>query len=119
MVTYSECIDACEACVLACEKFSTRACVADDVLRRAMECTQACELAIIAMSRDGCIAPAACSACARLCEACEKSCLACEDPEAWACARACARAAAGCYRACQAAWGVARWVPPRVDALPA
>lgn len=100
MNSYSTCIDACEACVLACHAWSTEPAAAWDGggLTAVRECTQACELAIFSMTRNGCVAEAACSVCARLCEDCGRQCARHEDAASRRCAQACARAAQECRR---------------------
>lgn len=96
MERYEDCKSACEACVLACGRTLGTLDLASR--RLALECTQACELALLAMDRDGLIAGASCSVCAGMCDALGAECLLSGNPAHAPCAVACARAAQECRK---------------------
>jgi len=108
---FEACINACEACVLACVDAVREFQLAPeaDVMVLTLECAQVCELAVTAMERGGALAPHACSAAAKLCARAAAECGRHRQAGSRACARACSRAARECGRVTAARRHVAAW----------
>lgn len=102
LAAYASCMNACEACVIACSACSPppqgSAWAQDGPTADLEVCIQLCQLAVHAMARRAAMVPAACAACARSCEALAHACMLLGDAEHRRCARACYRAAQECYR---------------------
>lgn len=101
-IDYKACMDACQACVIACNTFAAAclkesdvqmmaACIAQD-----LECAQICELAVAAMARQSPHAPDICRLCAQICQACADECSKHSHDHCQTCAAACQQCAMSC-----------------------
>lgn len=103
---YHDAIEACVACLVACEMCSDACLDERDVkmmvqcIRLDRDCADACDAALRAMSRGGPLAAVLCGACADACDACAAEC---EKHAKMAdhcrlCAEACRRCAQACRK---------------------
>lgn len=100
MSDYVACLAACEACVLACNACTAAFREQGDagMLTLAVECRQACELAVVSMDRGRQSTRTVCCVCAQLCERLGTECAAREHATFERYAHACRRAATECRR---------------------
>ena len=109
---YHECIEACVACLIACEGCSD-ACLEEgnvgamtDCIRFSRDCADACSAALRVMARGSEQARDYCATCADFCDACAAEC---EKHASMAdhcrvCAEACRRCAAACRELNEKSW---------------
>ena len=103
---YHDCIEACVACLVACEMRSDACLDEKDIkmmvacIRLDRDCADACSAAIRAMSRGGPLAKELCRACAAACDACAKECErhAQHADHCRVCAEACRKCAEACRK---------------------
>lgn len=77
---YKDCIDACNACAIACDHCASEDLKEEDVkmlvecIRLDMECSAFCRMAAYIMSIGGKFSKYICSLCAEVCDACADEC---------------------------------------------
>ena len=104
---FSECIQACHACAIACEHRHAACLAEDDVgmmtecIRLDHDCADICRLAAAWIARGSQFAPQLCALCATLCEAYGTVCAKHRNAHCQACAEACRSCAAECRRISQ------------------
>lgn len=99
---YQECIDACNACMVACETCASE-CLDEqnvdmmtDCIRLDRSCADICALAAREMSRDSALVSKVCALCAEICQACGNECKKHDHDHCQRCAEACRACAAAC-----------------------
>ena len=103
---YHDCIEACVACLVACEMCSSACLGENDVkmmvecIRLDRDCADACDAALRAMARGGPLAAELCRACADACDRCAAECEkhASHMEHCRVCAEACRACAAACRK---------------------
>jgi len=102
---YHDCIEACVACLVACEMCSDACLGEKDIemmaqcIRLDRDCADACDAAIRAMSRGGPLAKELCRTCATACDACAAECE--KHAKMAEHCRVCAEACRKCADACR------------------
>lgn len=101
---FSESIDACHACAIACEHCAD-ACLSEehvsaliDCIRLDRDCAEVCRLAAAMISRESDWSAELCRLCAELCDACADECDMHDMDHCRACSEACRACAEACRR---------------------
>jgi hypothetical protein len=99
MKNMQDCIDACLACLVECEKCSTM-CITmpghENCVKVCRDCADICALCARLCARGSSFADAMCALCVRCCEACAAECRQHDHAHCQACAEACKRCAEAC-----------------------
>ncbi|MES2919607.1 MAG: four-helix bundle copper-binding protein [Pseudomonadota bacterium] len=101
---YDSCIEACQACAIACDHCLAECLRETDVQAMArcialdIDCAETCRLAAAFMARGSELAAYLCKFCEEICEACGEECAKHPQAHCQDCARACQRCAVECRR---------------------
>ncbi|MCP3738929.1 four-helix bundle copper-binding protein [Rossellomorea sp. BNER] len=99
---YKECIQACFACLEACNVCFHASLKEDEKMAKCIEldreCAEICSYAVCAMQRSSIFAKQICALCAEICDACGTECKSHDHQHCQDCAEACFRCAEECRK---------------------
>ena len=103
-MNYENCIEACHACLVACEHCAASCLSETEVQKMARcialdhSCADICAIAVREMARSSHFAAAICQVCATACDTCGEECAKHQKDHCQACAEACRRCAEECRK---------------------
>ena len=100
MKNYQNCLEACLACMIECEKCATM-CIDmkghEECVKVCRDCADICNLCAVLCARGSQFADALCALCVKSCEACAAEC----SKHDMDCCKSCAEACKKCAEACK------------------